>query len=549
MVKRKFLILLLIVSLVSMSFGLTPRVIDGLELLGAEEIEQIETFMESLEEVFDIETAAFFLEDDKAVDSIADDYNFTNPRKVIFAYSDESSSYKIFTDGIDELDDDSLGEILEELVDEGHTQALALLNSFYYKVYERLLPSLGGAMADIFDDIDEDFEEDLEVEDEDEDQDYDDEDLYGQLALVFQDADFWTEEQEEKLQAKAEKIAQDHDIFIALVFMDEDLEMGASDYIDAVLDEFTDNKDSVGLAVDFESGSIGIAAGGKVEDILEEDNKDRIFNSVNDAFEEGDDYQAALNFLNELEAFFQSETKAPLEAGQVLESKLVYIEDAASLWTPEERQKLFDKAQELGEEYELFVVMATTDDAQGKLTRDYLFDLAEEQFGVDTDKIEFLIDMENREVFIASSGDYARDVIKESQVDKLLDLAFDKLVDGDYYGAADSFLNQSSKYFKKAGPNKISSTDAAAGLGLGGATGFGFFRRNKKKYEKKAKPKNFQYINNLVGGITPARGTLLNKRTTSRRIPSSSGGGGSSGGSGTHTSSSGGTHTGGGRKF
>lgn len=256
------------------------------------------------------------------------------------------------------------------------------------------------------------------------------------------------------------------------------------------------------------------------------------------------------------------ETKVEPQQGKEVEAK-VYLEDKAGLWSEEEKAKLLHKAEEISKREDVAIVLATTDDNPKASSEAYIDDLTDEHFGVDTNQVGFLIDMDKRKVHIGTSGK-AIDILDDARIEAILDVVFTQGMEKkDYFKAADVMLDETATYLaqgvhadyegrkERTEPNSINLVDGLAGLGLAGGSGLGFFGRVKKRYGRKVAPLAFQYQNNLIGGVVPEGGKLIDRRVTTRVIPKSSGGGGSSGGhsSTTHSSSSGGTHGGGGRSF
>lgn len=541
MVKRTLIIILLLVLLLQPSFALNPRVVDQGGFLTDEETQQIEDFMEGLETAFKIETAAFFLEDQGADlrDHIEENYDWDGDRYVYFAYDIDNYYYYVLASGIEEIDDEISQSLAEELVEEGHTSGLALLNSFYFKVYELLLPSLGGQVVPIAEEIGEELEQT---------DDYDDENLVENHVLIFQSFEFWTDEELDMLRTKAENMARNKEAFIALVALEEDPGLETSDYASIFLEEYSDLPDAVALVINTFHDELGQAGLGRGKSILEDEYHNDVLDNVTDLLNNEENYGAGSYFLQSLKnSLPYSDPMVIDKKVPVLTSDKVYLEDRAELWSQDEREVLLKEAAELAKTYDISVALATTDDSMGKTSEAYIDDMTDVNFGINTDNVGFLIDMQNRRIHVSTSGK-AIDVFTDSRIDKILDNIYDQVSNEKYFKAAQVFMKDVGKYFEKEGPNELSPTDALAGAGLGGASGLSFFTRTKKKYERKARPKRFQYINNLVGGFTPAQGALLDKRVTSTKIASSSGGS-RGGGSSTHTSSGGGTHGGGGRSF
>lgn len=242
--------------------------------------------------------------------------------------------------------------------------------------------------------------------------------------------------------------------------------------------------------------------------------------------------------------------------------------DEANIFTEEDIIKLEEEANNLSKVYNLDIVIVTTDNALGKTPREYADDFYDDGgFGIgnDYDGILFLIDMDNREPYISTTGLGIR-YLTDQRIESIIDQTFDGgLIQGDYYGAAMTFLNGTRSYLERGIPtgqynepeiikakNKLSLMDfiisLLVGLGLSGA----FFFSIKTKYKMRKVPSHFSYRNNSIVNFKSKEDKLVNTFVTRRVIPKPSQSSSTSGKSTTHRSSSGRTHGGGGsggRKF
>lgn len=239
--------------------------------------------------------------------------------------------------------------------------------------------------------------------------------------------------------------------------------------------------------------------------------------------------------------------------------------DEGGLLSSEERVSLEDEANQLSEEYNMDIVITTTNDTGGKSSREYAddyFDYNGFGRGPDYDGILFLIDMDNREAYVSTSGLGIR-YLTDQRIEGVLDEVFESgLVDGDYYGASRGFLRRTRQYLQAGIPsdqysvdekeaNRLTIFDMIIGLIGGSATGGLFYGSTRASYKLKNPGNPFSYRNNSIVNVVPGNDQLVDSMVTQRRIPRPPTGGGSSGGgrSTTHRSSSGRTHGGGGRKF
>lgn len=242
--------------------------------------------------------------------------------------------------------------------------------------------------------------------------------------------------------------------------------------------------------------------------------------------------------------------------------------------------RLEEKIAGLRQKTKMDVVLVTTTDADGKSARNYADDYYEAGgFGTRKDHsgVLFLIDMDNREIYISTEGTMIR-FLTDSRVDAMLDHAYTYAGNGDYVGVMDSFLDDLAAYYQKGIPGGQYNYDTETGkisryysirwyealiaVGIsvfcaGGACLNVVREYGMKRQQKQAASYNLAYRANARFAFRNQNDVLANSFVTQRIIPrsNSSGGGthgGSSGGgsrSSTHTSSSGRSHGGGGRKF
>ena len=251
--------------------------------------------------------------------------------------------------------------------------------------------------------------------------------------------------------------------------------------------------------------------------------------------------------------------------------------DNAALFSGEQAATLEKTIQEQQIDYALDIVIYTTDDAGGKTARAYADDAYDDGgFGVGPgrDGLLFLIDMDNREIYLSTSG-RAIDLFTDSRIDAILDDAYAPLAEGDYFGAANRFLQGVRRYASlppdsqnQAGAADSDPAPAEETRGLtagkvvaavfgGAAAGLIFFGVVAARYRYKDPKYTYPLREKGRLQLTETNDVFLGQHVTHRRIqtPPKGGNGGSSGGaashrsSSTHTSKSGATHGGGGRKF
>ena len=249
----------------------------------------------------------------------------------------------------------------------------------------------------------------------------------------------------------------------------------------------------------------------------------------------------------------------------------VILDDQADLMSSQEEEQVRNKLLETAEETGWNLMVLTVDNAGGRQTQQVAEDYFMEHYTQD-DGLVYLIDMDNREIYIATSGISIR-YLTDSRVDTMLDHAFDYVGDGKYAGAFLKMLSDTQSYYRSGiqsgqynvdqdtgeidyyqepEPKKVTPLEALisliAGLFGGGAlagTVLGKYRMKTGKY-------HYSFRDHSELKLKGREDTLVNRFVTTRHIPrnpppSSHSSGGHS--STTHTGSGGHTFGGGGRKF
>lgn len=249
------------------------------------------------------------------------------------------------------------------------------------------------------------------------------------------------------------------------------------------------------------------------------------------------------------------------------------VVDKARLFSEEEASHLQEFCEDAIQATGMDVVIVTTDDTEGKTAQEYAddyFDYNGYGKGSDASGILFLIDMDNREIYLSTCGIAIR-YFTDSRIDWMLDDLFLFVSEGDYSGAGRVFTDQVQDYVARGIPEDQYNYDTETG-----ETDYyrseSFWQQLGKKalvaipvtivlmaiaglYAKNANGKKMAvqentYLTNNSFRMTEQRDIFLRESVQRRKVQSNSGGGGSSGGrSSTHSSSSGRSHGGGGRRF
>lgn len=248
--------------------------------------------------------------------------------------------------------------------------------------------------------------------------------------------------------------------------------------------------------------------------------------------------------------------------------------DEAGLFSQDEIGRIDEEIKELEAETDMDYLILTIDDAEGKTSQEYADDYYEASgFGThgNYSGMLYLIDMDNREIWISTEGDMMR-YLTDERIDAILDHAFDKVADGDFADSALSVLQDAGSYIASGIPDNqyhySSETGEVdpyhrrgfpilalviglvAGLAAALVTFFGI----KGKYQLTFETYRYPLSEKSDLKLTVSEDRLVNQFVTHRKIPknppsSSSGSRSSSGRTTTHRSGSGRVHGGGGRKF
>lgn len=250
-----------------------------------------------------------------------------------------------------------------------------------------------------------------------------------------------------------------------------------------------------------------------------------------------------------------------------------HVYDHADLLTVQEEEYLENLAAERAEQWDMNFLMVTTDDADGKSAMEYADDFYDAQFPEESeeDGILCLIDMDNREIYLSTSGMAIR-YLTDSRIESILDEAYEYVVEGDYYGTFVTFIEETEGYLTKGIQSDQYNYDVETGeidyyrepMGITfGEFIFAFVAALipagvtigiiKAKYQLKFEDFHYDAYTDSDVQLSVKSDRLVNTFVTHRRIPKNDGHSGGSGGGGSrssvHRSSSGRSHGGGGRKF
>lgn len=212
-------------------------------------------------------------------------------------------------------------------------------------------------------------------------------------------------------------------------------------------------------------------------------------------------------------------------------SEKVY--DYAGLFTYSEEEELFEKIEEFIDTYNIDMAIVTIDEnpkSSAKAYAESFFTINNMGIGNNEDGILFLIDMDTREMWIATHGS-AKDIY-DSYIDPILDDCYEYISDDEYYECAMAFINSStSSYKKNERKGWIVGFAITIGISLIAPTIFCLTKKAKHKAVRLATNANL-YMENSTFKITKSDDIFSHSHTSRISKSSSSSSGGRGGGGG-----------------
>lgn len=256
-----------------------------------------------------------------------------------------------------------------------------------------------------------------------------------------------------------------------------------------------------------------------------------------------------------------------LASGTVFAGQQGNVYDDGELLSETELSTLSESIDTFVEKSGWNVYALTTEDAGGKTSQAYADDFYDEMVP-GTDGLALLIDMDNREITVSTSGIAIR-YLTDERIENILDAGYEYVSDGDYYGCFDAMLEEVSYYYNAGIEDgqynydvetgeisryySLSATEVVTAIVAGVAVAVIVFLCIVGKYRLKFGSYKYDFRQNGYLKLTEKEDVFVNQHVVHHHIQreSSSGGSGStsSGRSSTHTSSSGQTQGGGSRKF
>ncbi|MEH7226722.1 TPM domain-containing protein [Bacillus sp. JJ1566] len=141
-----------------------------------------------------------------------------------------------------------------------------------------------------------------------------------------------------------------------------------------------------------------------------------------------------------------------------------YIFDQANLFSESEILELQEQANSLSEQFQMDIRIVTTNDSHGKSAREYASDFYDSHgfgYGGTEDGVLYLIDMDNREVYIFTR-DRIVDYFPDFTVEEILDHVYPYLTEEAFADSAKAFLSDVEATMNTGIPEGSSSSGGYA---------------------------------------------------------------------------------------
>ncbi len=245
--------------------------------------------------------------------------------------------------------------------------------------------------------------------------------------------------------------------------------------------------------------------------------------------------------------------------------------DDAGLFDAYDKEEIETRIEAVINSENIDLAVVTTEDAEGKTSEAYADDFYDSHgFGTgdDASGVLLLIDMDNREIYVSTSG-YAARVLTDNRIEEVLDSAYDSVADGYYADGALAAIDSIETYMELGVPDgqytevrieKVRTLKwyevliaAAVAAIAGGLSCLSVVRKYKMKREhSQSLGYHMSYRADSTLNFVKNEEQFVNRSVVTRRIPRNTNSGHSHGPQGRstmHESSSGRMHGGGGRKF
>ena len=244
--------------------------------------------------------------------------------------------------------------------------------------------------------------------------------------------------------------------------------------------------------------------------------------------------------------------------GNILNTPAVNAEekiyDFADLYTDSEEKDLYNEVNSYIQSYNMDLVIVTINSNNKSSPQEYADDFYDyNDFGISSnrDGILFLIDMQNREIYMSTTGT-AIEMYNDYRINEALDSVYTYMSDEDYYEGTSNYIDIIKDYAASGYPNNSTISNKGDRPSIVTTMIVSLIITiiimgiliSKNKMVRKATTAE-EYLNKESVNIKNISDILVSSNTTKQKIEHNT----SSGGSSTHHSSSGGSHGGGGHRF
>ena len=230
------------------------------------------------------------------------------------------------------------------------------------------------------------------------------------------------------------------------------------------------------------------------------------------------------------------------------------IYDFADLYTDSEETSLYNKVNSYIQSYNMDLVIVTINSNNKSSPQEYADDFYDyNNFGISSnrDGVLFLIDMQNREIYMSTTGT-AIEMYNDYRINEALDSVYTYMSDEDYYEGTSNYIDIIKDYAASGYPNNSTISNKGDRPSIVTTMIVSLIITiiimgiliSKNKMVRKATTAE-EYLNKESVNIKNISDILVSSNTTKQKIEHNT----SSGGSSTHHSSSGGSHGGGGHRF
>ena len=251
----------------------------------------------------------------------------------------------------------------------------------------------------------------------------------------------------------------------------------------------------------------------------------------------------------------------------VRESGIYTVTDEAGLLSDDEVVQLEEQIIAFVEKTGWNIGAVTIGDALGLSTAQYADSCYNEWAGVDTDGFLVLIDMDNREIYISTSGIAIR-YLYDTRIEDILDEGYYYISNSEYANCLEAMIRTAEHYYEEGIPQDQHNYDVETGaiseyrvltlteivlsLVIAALAGFGIYFGVSKSYSLKGDKYDYPIAKYGRVNLISKEDHFIRKHITQQRIQKDTDNDSGSSGGGHRSSvhsSGGGSHGGGGRKF